>query len=322
MILGVDGGNTKTVALVATRDGAVVGAGRSGCADIYARPPVEAVAEVVSAAAAALAAAGAEPPDVGAAVFSLAGADWPEDFDLLRRELGGWLGRPPTVVNDAIGAIHCGVPSGVGVAVVCGTGSAVGARGDDGAVFHIGFWPDGGGARLLGDDALRAVYRHALGVGPATALTRHALATFGAQDAIALLHAFTRRGGIEARRTAALARAVLDVSAAGDPVASAIVRTHADVLAAQARASAARVSLARPYALVLAGPVFGHRSGELARLVAERIPEAVPVRPQLEPAAAAVWAALTEVGAGSDALETLRATAPGREFYVTGGASP
>jgi N-acetylglucosamine kinase-like BadF-type ATPase len=220
------------------------------------------------------------------------------------------------VVNDAIGAIHCGVPSGVGVAVVCGTGSAVGARGDDGAVFHIGFWPDGGGARLLGDDALRAVYRQALGVGPATALTGRALETYGGQDAIALLHAF-----IEARRTAAFAPAVLDMSAAGDPVASAIVRTHADILAAQARASAAHVLLARPYPLVLAGPVFGHRSGELARLVAERLPEAERVRARLEPAAAAVWAALVEAGAGFSALETLRATAPGPELYFAGEAS-
>jgi len=33
--LGVDGGNTKTLALVATADGAIVGAGRGGPCDIY-----------------------------------------------------------------------------------------------------------------------------------------------------------------------------------------------------------------------------------------------------------------------------------------------
>ncbi len=34
-ILGVDGGNTKTIALVAALDGTILGAGRGGCGDIY-----------------------------------------------------------------------------------------------------------------------------------------------------------------------------------------------------------------------------------------------------------------------------------------------
>jgi N-acetylglucosamine kinase-like BadF-type ATPase len=35
LVLGVDGGNTKTLALVAREDGAVIGTGRAGCGDIY-----------------------------------------------------------------------------------------------------------------------------------------------------------------------------------------------------------------------------------------------------------------------------------------------
>src|SRR5205807_10529707 len=34
-VLAVDGGNTKTIALVAALDGTILGAGRGGCADIY-----------------------------------------------------------------------------------------------------------------------------------------------------------------------------------------------------------------------------------------------------------------------------------------------
>ena len=59
-VVGVDGGNTKTIALVATIDGTVVGAGRAGCADIYAWPAAaSAIEQVVAAAEAALSAAGA-----------------------------------------------------------------------------------------------------------------------------------------------------------------------------------------------------------------------------------------------------------------------
>jgi N-acetylglucosamine kinase-like BadF-type ATPase len=321
MVLGVDGGNTKTIALVATFEGAVVGAGRAGCADIYNCPPAEAaIGEVIAACEAALAAAGAARGDVRAAVFSLAGADWPEDFELLRRELGAWLGREPIVLNDAIGAIHCGVPTGAGVAIVCGTGSAVGARGEDGGLFHVGFWPDSSGATVLGRDALAAVYREGLGTGPETALTATALARHGVDSPLELLHAFTRRGGLGRSETLSFARVLLDVAAGGDAVASSIVRAHAEVLAAQGRLSAARVTLPRPYPLVLAGGVFRHPAGDLARLVVEGQPEAEWVPARLEPAGGAVWAALRALGTPAEALETLAATMPGPELYATEAA--
>jgi N-acetylglucosamine kinase-like BadF-type ATPase len=34
-VLAVDGGNTKTIALVAALDGTILGAGHGGCSDIY-----------------------------------------------------------------------------------------------------------------------------------------------------------------------------------------------------------------------------------------------------------------------------------------------
>ncbi len=34
-VLAVDGGNTKTIAMVATAEGAVLGAAYGGCGDIY-----------------------------------------------------------------------------------------------------------------------------------------------------------------------------------------------------------------------------------------------------------------------------------------------
>ena len=88
LLLGADGGNTKTIALVAGRDGTILGAGRAGTSDLYNAVSVGAAIGAIGAAvAAALDAAGASAADVEAACFSLAGADWPEDFELLRREL-------------------------------------------------------------------------------------------------------------------------------------------------------------------------------------------------------------------------------------------
>ena len=36
-ILGVDGGNTKTIAIVADLDGTILGTGREGCGDDFVR---------------------------------------------------------------------------------------------------------------------------------------------------------------------------------------------------------------------------------------------------------------------------------------------
>src|SRR4051812_23234 len=123
--LGVDGGNTKSLAIVADLDGRVLGTGRSGCGDIYGTTPEAALAELDRAISAALEAAAVRPEHVAAAGFSLAGADWPEDFTFLGAEMRGRVGdaAKTVVVNDAIGALVAGTPEGDGVAVVCGTGS-------------------------------------------------------------------------------------------------------------------------------------------------------------------------------------------------------
>ncbi len=144
--LAVDGGNTKTLAVVADTEGRTRGAGRGGGSDIHNAPtPAVAIAAIEAAVRQALAAAGVAPEAVGAAAFSLAGADWPEDFTLLETALRERIGLPsaPLVVNDAIGALRTGSPDWTGVAVVSGTYNAVGARHPDGRVFHVGFWPDG-----------------------------------------------------------------------------------------------------------------------------------------------------------------------------------
>ena len=89
LVLGVDGGNTKTVALVARTDGTVVGAGRGGCSDIYGAPSFEAAITEIDTAVQAALPEGSSVEDVTSAVFSLAGADWDEDKADLEGALAG-----------------------------------------------------------------------------------------------------------------------------------------------------------------------------------------------------------------------------------------
>ena len=305
LLLGVDGGNTKTIAVVARRDGTIASVGAAGCADIHNATPDEGVGEVVRAATAALAAAGASAGDLDSATFSLAGADWPEDFVFLRRELETQLGLQieASIVNDAIGAIRSGTDDGVGIAVVCGTGGAVGARNAHGEVFHYGFWPDGTGAGALGRQALTAIWRADLGVGPATSLTGRALERWSCADPLDLLHAFTRLDTVPIPESekARFAEVVLDEAAAGDPVALELVTTAGRRLGEYARVTAIRIGLAgSAFPLVLCGGVLRHPSPLMREAIVARVPEGVPVAPTAEPIVGAVLLAADDAGVALD----------------------
>ena len=158
--------------------------------------PLDALAELDWVVEVALQRAGCGPADLQAGVFSLAGADWPEDDDYLLRHLRQCsFGFDPVVINDSIGGLRLAVPKWEGIAVICGTGNAVGARRRDGGCFHLGFWPDTVGAGSLSQEALDAVLRDHLGLGPPTSLTDRALGLYESPDPVEMQHRFTRRGG-------------------------------------------------------------------------------------------------------------------------------
>jgi N-acetylglucosamine kinase-like BadF-type ATPase len=304
-VLGVDGGNSKTLAAVADESGQTHGAGRAGTGDIYnAATPDDAIAAIGTAVGEALARAGIAAAELEAAVFSLAGADWPEDFELLEKALRERLGLAvaPLVVNDALGALRGGSPDWTGIAVVSGTYNAVGARHPDGRVFHLGFWPDAAGGHELGVAALRAVYHAELDMGPATVLTERALALYGAGDPIGLLYEFTRRGGLTKHEKDRLAPVVLDAADEGDAVARAIVADKGRVLGRQARACAGRLDLPlEGTRVVLAGGVFGHPTERLADATMAELPGALAVRHPAPPIEGALLLALDRISEGRSA---------------------
>ncbi len=305
-IIGVDGGNTSTTAMVVDGSGGVVGVGEGGCTDIYgvASPP-QALHELDRIVSAALRQAGLGATDLRAGVFSLAGADWPEDHDYLRSHLaGGGFGFEPVVVNDSMGGLRLGSPSWEGIAVICGTGNAVGARRRDGRVFHLGFWPDTVGAAKLSRGALDAVLRAHLDLGPATSLTGRALALYGAADPIELQHRFTRRDGYGPAELVRMSPVLLDEAALGDPVAAGIVTAAGRAMGGQGRASAERVEMDVAGAtVVMGGGLFRHPSTVLVDAVMSELAAAVPVRTTLPPVVGAVMLARDRLGLDSDAEE-------------------
>lgn len=325
LVLGVDGGNSKAIALVARRDGSIIGAARrSGSADIYAgeAAALDLLRDVVDD---ALADAGAARSEVGAAAFSLAGADWPEDIDLLRsalRRLG--FATPPIVVNDAIGALAGAVPDGPAVVVSIGTGAATGARGADGSTWHSSFWQVTQGAAELAQLAIGAVTRSELGIEPAPGLEEELLTAIGDGSVDEALHRLTHRDR-NSSEIGAVVRALFEAADAGDPVAERIVVRHGTGIGEIAAVAARRVGIDRvPYPLAFCG---GVARGGAPRLIAAAV-DAITAAGQAPRLTAARWEpAIGAVLIGLRALEVspsrvvadrLDASMPSPELFSAG----
>ena len=329
--LGIDAGNSKTVALACLASGKVAGAARAGCGDIYGAPgEAAAVATVLGAVDSALADAGAERRDVASAAFRLAGVDWPEDRQFWDEVLSTeWPGPTRSILNDGYAAIRCGEPSGVGVAVNAGTNAAIAARGPDGTTWDMSWWGQHAmGAFGLVTEALKAAFLAEIDAAPATALGPALLDFYGLPDLTELNRWFTRRRnpadpGAERPRAA---RVVTEAARQGDPVAIGIVREQGRRLAFYAEVAARHAGLRDTGALipvVLSGSILMEPDSVVAAALSEQLerllPGADPRRAVLPPAAGAALDALAEggVAVGPAVAGRLAATIPPPSFFRT-----
>jgi N-acetylglucosamine kinase-like BadF-type ATPase len=327
-VLGVDGGNTKTLALVAEEGGRILGWGRGGGSDVFgAASEASALRELEAAVDAALAVAGLRRDALDTGYFCLAGADWPEDFTFLEAAVASrGLGRRVVVANDTLAALRAGTADGVGVVVSCGTGAATAARNAEGAFWYSGFWQESLCGVELGQQALRAVFRAELGIGEATILTDGALEHFGCPTVESLLRLFMRRDARppDRLRVGQLAGLVLDAAEAGDRTSTEIVDRHGLALAEYAVVAARKVGLTGG-PVVLNGGVFQHGGARLADAIARHLERALPwavvTRSTRQPAVGALLLALEASGVAiDDGVEgAVAASLPAASFFATRG---
>lgn len=222
--LAVDGGGTKTLAMVADAEGHVIGCGRSGGSNPNFVGKDLAVAAVREAIAGAC--GGLERHKLSGAAFCVPGIEFC-GVEWLAAE--GIPASRAWFENDVMSTFCGAIGAETGVVVLAGTGSFAFGINASGERLSVGGWGpivgDGGSGQQIGAEALRAVTRHADGMGPATALTARILRHYGIGEPKQL------RGVVALDNVAKLAPLVAACAAEGDPAAVSIITGEAEKLA-------------------------------------------------------------------------------------------
>ncbi|WP_376795251.1 BadF/BadG/BcrA/BcrD ATPase family protein [Thermogemmatispora sp.] len=228
--LGVDGGGSKTLAIVVDRYGHERGRALAGSANYASVGQEEAVRQVRLAAERALQAAGARSQP-RAAWIGLAGLDRPADHAVLFPPLAT-LADQVYLTNDAELPLAA-LEQAIGLVLIAGTGSIALGRDARGRLRRAGGWGyllgDEGSGYDIGRQALQAATRAADGRGPHTSLLPRILAHWGLErpeDLIGLVY-----HGLETAAIARLATCVFAAAREGDLVARRIVGHAATELA-------------------------------------------------------------------------------------------
>lgn len=262
LVMGVDGGGSKTSALLADETGRVLGRGHSGASNYHSEGVAPAKKALLQAVQAAFLDAGLESRRLDAICLGMAGVDSPADIEWAR----GWvehegLAERVAVHNDGYLLLWAGTPRGWGVGLIAGTGSVTFGRSPDGRETRAGGWGwlhgDEGSAYDLGLSALRAVAQAADGRAAPTLLTGLVLETIGAAEAWGI-NDYVYQHANQRQRVAALAPLVQRAAQAGDAVAAAIERRAGENLADSALAVVRRLGLASPVPCALGGGALVH----------------------------------------------------------------
>lgn len=234
MIIGIDGGGTRTRAALAADDGKILGMGEAGASNPLAQGASAAQRELETAIARAFAQAGQPRVRVAALCMGLGGAGQARE----QQELVAWaravLAERVEVVHDGQIALAAGTSENWGVAVIAGTGALQWGRNRAGETARASGWGylmgDEGSAFDLARQALRAATQSADGRGEKTNLL-DAILHFWKLTAPRDLIPHVYRADLGHQDLARLAPVVTQCAEQGDVIARQLLDDAADALA-------------------------------------------------------------------------------------------
>lgn len=291
--LGIDAGGTKTFALIGDENGNVLGFGRGGTGNYEGHGVAAAKAEIKKAVDAALDSAGLTIGQIDGIGMGIAGADVPEDYVMLEREIfTPLLGDIPRVFrNDSMGGLRGGLKEPFGIVIACGTGCVCAGVNRAGIETRVGGISEDFGDKTsgtgIGREGLRVVWRARDEIVAHTAMTAMFLERAKCADVDEFFYKMYR-GEMTQADLEPLAPLVFDAAALGDAEACKILMDSGDYLGEMVCAVARKLEMCQDdFEVVMAGSVFKGSSPVLADAMSTRIhrecPRAKMVMPIFEP---------------------------------------
>jgi len=316
LVLGLDGGGSKTLVALADADGEIVGAGRGAGINPMDNPDWRRELGAV------LAALGADPAAIGAAAVGLPA--YGEVATVARTQdaaIAELLGPGPVdILNDVDLAQYGAFAGAPGILILSGSGSMAWARDGAGQSYRVGGWGeaigDEGSAYWIGMRAIALVSQDIDGRTRAPGLRAALFAHLGLDPATPMDSLTGWVAGLVHRRSgiAALAEVVAAEAMAGDVDALAILEAAAEELARHVAAIARQVPGGATLPWSYAGGTL--RSPLLLKAVERRIGRpALP--PRLPPIGGALLHAARRVGWAVDAgwIDRLATTLAGHTAF-------
>lgn len=259
--LGIDGGASKTAALVTDENGNGLGTGLAGGSN-HLRVGIEAATRNIERAVnIALVEAGMPIREVEYAYCGIAGSDHPDHHERVVEALKVFFPRGNFIVDtDARIALTGAIGFGSGVVIIAGTGSVAFGRNLEGAEARAGGWGpiigDEGSGYFIARQGLSAIVRAYDGRNPKTIMTDILCRDYGMCDPADLprfVYAATTRTDDIAR----YGKLVIEAANSGDEVAVQILERAGRELGQCVLACARRLSLLNePFPVAYVGGAF------------------------------------------------------------------
>lgn len=277
--LGVDGGGSKTYAVITDEHGHVIGVGRGGNGN-HQKNRREAELSLKQAVTEALGAAKLTEEQIEFAWFGLAGADRESDFRILRPIIAG-LGLSRTEIScDTWIALRAGTEESHGVVLICGSGVNCSGKNRNGDTFQCGGFGyrfgDFGGGYDLSVEVFRTVIRSYEGREKATALSGKLIDLLGYSSVAELRDDF-----LDHAKHLPIGAAELLFQAAeeGDEVAIRLLEKQGEELGLAAVATIHQLNMRDDrFQIVLAGSLLtkGDRLGFIRSVIEQKVKQAAP----------------------------------------------
>ncbi|MFE6077441.1 N-acetylglucosamine kinase [Paenibacillus sp. NPDC057886] len=297
--LGIDGGGTKTYALLTDDCGNVLGKGVGGNGN-HQIDRALAAQSIREAAEGALNEAGLRIHEISHTYFGLAGADREADYRILHplvQEIG--FTQNYSINCDTMIGLRAGTNRPYGVALICGTGTNSAGRNPAGEHIQVGgfdyMYGDFGGGGSLNIEVFRSVIRSWDGREQTTLLTPLLLNFLGYDSVSDMFDDFQDHGKHVPVHAAKL---LFEAAAADDAVALEILNRQGVELGKSAAAVIHKLGMEKDtFDVVLAGSLLtrgdrGWIRSKVEQAVATIAPNATIVTLATEPVVGALWSAM------------------------------